>query len=69
MFLELRNCRIIRRFGREAQLAVLAKKGPQRDTQLLEMTESESVSAGIVSRAIPADPEAWSEYCPKPEEN
>ena len=64
----MRCCRVIKRFGAEAQLAVLAREGPKSNTQLLEAAEEEFTSVGLVSRAIPCDPKAWKKECPKPKE-
>ncbi len=66
LFLRVQNCRVIRRFGGQAQLTRLAKSGPQSDTQLLDMSEEEFVSVVQVSRAIPCDPEKWRKECPEP---
>jgi len=64
--IRLRNCRVVRRFGTDAQLAEIAKTGPKSNTQLLAAADEEFTSVGLISRAIPCDPKAWREHCPKP---
>jgi uncharacterized protein (TIGR02996 family) len=63
----MRNCRVIRRYGSRAQLAVIAQKGPQRDTELLAASEEEEFPVQSISRIIPCDPKSWAKECPKPE--
>lgn len=64
----LRNSRVIRKFGSRAQLSVIAKKGPRSDTDLLDLSPEEWIPVGSCGRIIPADPKAWKDQCPKPEE-
>lgn len=66
LFIKFRNCRVIRRYGSRAQLSVIAKKGPQRDTELLEPSELELIPVTSISRAIICDEESWKVYCPRP---
>jgi len=66
LFIKFQNCRVIRRYGSRAQLSVIAKKGPQRDTELLEPSELELIPVTSISRAIICDEEAWKVYCPRP---
>ena len=66
LFLKLRNCRVIRRYGNRAELAVLAKKGPARDTELLTASELEEVPITSITRTIRCDPDKWLKECPKP---
>lgn len=66
--LQVRNSRVIKRFGRNGQLAQLAKDGPligDNPTQLLELSEEEWVPLSSVSRVIPADSNKWA-MCPEP---
>jgi len=67
LFIEFRNCRVIRNFGSRAQLSVIAKKGPQFDTVLLEASEEESIPITSIGRSIPCDPKKWAKECPKPD--
>jgi uncharacterized protein (TIGR02996 family) len=67
-FIEMLNCRVIRRFGTGAQLAKLAKEGPVSTTQLLEASDVEWVSIPSASRIIRCDAKAWKTECPKPKE-
>lgn len=64
--IEMRCCRVIRRFGTDAQLAVIAKDGPISSTQLLDPSDVEYVSVGMVSRLIPCNEKKWRKECPKP---
>lgn len=66
-FIEVYNCRLIRRFGTNAELSRIAKTGPMTSTQLLSPSPVEYVSVVAVSRLIPADPAAWVKECPRPE--
>lgn len=66
LFIKFKNCRVIRRYGSSAQLSVIAKKGPQRDTELLEPSELELIAITSISRAILCDEVAWKTYCPRP---
>jgi len=61
------NIRTIRRFGALAQLAVLAEKGPQEDTVLLELAAEGGVGFCTVGNYWPCNEAAWAAYCPKPE--
>jgi len=63
---ELRNCRVIKRFGGSQAVAGLAAKGPQRGTELLDASPVELVHALHMIRVIPADANAWAKECPKP---
>lgn len=67
LFIRLHNCRVIRRFGARGELAKIAKKGPQADTQLLEASEYEDIPITSIGRAITCDEKAWKKDCPKPE--
>jgi hypothetical protein len=66
LFVRLRNCRVVRRYGSRTQLAVIAKKGPGRDTELLDASAEEWIPITSITRAIPCDPKAWQAECPKP---
>jgi hypothetical protein len=64
---EMHDARIIRRFGTDAALSVLADKGPQSDTQLLLASKKpESIFRPNVRRCIPANEAAWKKECPRP---
>ena len=63
---ELRNCRVIKRFGSSQSVAGLASKGPAKTTELLDASPVELVHALHMIRVIPADPNAWAKECPKP---
>jgi hypothetical protein len=65
--IQLRCCRVIKRFGTEAELAKIAKDGPVATTQLLSAANEEYTSVGLVSRLIPCEPAMWEKECPKPE--
>jgi hypothetical protein len=67
-FIWMYNCRLVKRFGTNAELAKIAEEGPISNTQLLSMAEKESVSVAMISRAIPCNPAAWRKECPKPKE-
>ena len=59
--------RVIRRFGESAQIAVLAAKGPQADTQLLDPAPLPGgCSTACVSRFDVANPKAWAKEMPEP---
>lgn len=64
--IEMRNCRVIKRFGTNAELAKIAKEGPVSSTSLLSPADVEYVAVGLVSRLIPCNPTAWKKECPKP---
>jgi len=66
LFIKFKNCRVIRRYGSSAQLSVIAKKGPQSDTELLKPSELELIPITSISRAILCDEVAWKTYCPRP---
>ena len=66
LFVTMRNCRIIRRFGSRAQLSIIAQKGPQADTELLEPSESELIGIAQIGRVIPCNPAKWKKECPMP---
>jgi uncharacterized protein (TIGR02996 family) len=68
LFVNLYNCRVIRRFGSRANLAAIAKEGPQQDTELLAASPVEHVAVMSVGRAIPCNEKAWRNECPKPPE-
>ncbi len=65
-FIRIYNCRLIKRFGTDAELAKIAKEGPLPSTQLLSMAEYEDVSSALIARAIPATATAWKKEVPKP---
>jgi uncharacterized protein (TIGR02996 family) len=66
LFVTFRNCRVIRKFGSRANLAVIAKKGPQSDTELLAPSECEYIGIAMIGRAIPCVPANWRKECPEP---
>lgn len=65
-FVEMHGCRVVRRYGNRAQLAVIASKGPQRDTELLAASAVEYVGVVMIGRVIPCDEDAWAKECPRP---
>lgn len=66
LFVDLYGCRLIRRFGGQAQLANLAKKGLQANTELLDPSEYESIGIACIGRVIPCNEAAWKKECPRP---
>jgi hypothetical protein len=66
--IRMRGCRVIKRFGTNAELAKIAQDGPASNAQLLSAAEVEYTSVGLVSRMIPCNPKAWAKACPRPEE-
>lgn len=66
---ELRNCRVIKRFGGSQSVAGLAANGPAKTTELLDSSPIELVHALHMIRVIPADEKAWAKECPKPAES
>jgi hypothetical protein len=66
-FIEIYNCRVIKRFGTDAELARIAVEGPKPNTKLLSMVKMEGTSTGIISRYIECDPTKWEKECPKPD--
>ncbi len=69
--LNVYNSRVIRIFGKNGELAQLAKNGPivgENPTQLLELSEYENVPLGNISRIIPCIVDKWVDLCPVPKE-
>ena len=64
---EMLGGRVIRRFGPNVELGVLARKGPQAGTELLRATKRESYHRLSWGRSIDADIVAWAKDCPRPE--
>ena len=67
IWIEMHNCRVIKRFGTNAELAKIAKEGPKSNTNLLSVSKMERVCVAMASRVIECAPLAWVEACPKPE--
>ncbi len=68
-WVRVRNSRVVRRFGQDAQLAQIAKGGPKtgpNPTQLLDLSEEEWVPVASIARAIPGTAANWP-MCPKPQ--
>lgn len=68
---EIVGARVIARFGRNAELSVLARKGPQvgtqADTQLLTASEVPvPIHRLHMIRLEPAVEDAWKLACPRP---
>ena len=64
---EMVSARVISRFGANQQLAVLAEKGPAKDTKLLEAsTQPEDFHRLLINRSIRCNPESWAAACPRP---
>lgn len=63
---DLVNARVIGRFGLKAQIAVLAEKGPQADTVLLEPAARPEPQFAVVNRCVPCNPKAWAKEMPRP---
>lgn len=63
----MQNCRVVRRFGGNAQIANLAKKGPIGTTELLDLSEEETAAITACVRVVPCNEKAWIEQCPKPD--
>jgi len=59
---ELRDCRVIRRFGNGVSLSSLASEGPGKDTQLLPPSPVEYVHRLHATRVIPVSPRAHEKF-------
>lgn len=67
IMIRLESCRVIKRFGTEAELNQIAEEGPKSTTQLLKIAKrAEGASVSMISRWIECNPEAWKDHVPKP---